>query len=640
VADGSAINPDDYTVATAGTSVAFPANTVSGTTQVVTINIVDDAILEGNEDLAITLSNITNPLVAMVDDSGTGNITDNDAAGAGDGIAVADFTVDENAGTTDFVITYTGPTVADAFTVDFAVTDGTAISPDDYTVATAIGNVSFPANTTTGTTQVVTVTIVDDAILEASEDLNITLSNITNPLVAMVDADGVGTITDNDGGGAGDGISVADFTVDENVGTVDFVITYTGPTVADAFTVDFAVTDGTAIAPDDYTVGTVTGIINFPPNTISGTTQTIEVSIVDDEIIETNENLNITLSSITNILVAIVDANGLGVITDNDFVVDIDSDDDGILDSFEDLNTDGDNDPATNPTNSDDDPYPDYLDIDSDNDGIPDNVEAQTTDGYIAPILQDVNGNGLDDAYEEGGELGLIPVNTDGEDLPDYLDLDSDNDTIIDAIEGNDQNHDGIADVVLIGSDKDNDGLDDSFEGDEQIDIDVNDEINSPIDDLPNTDGNEEVDYRDIDDDGDGIDTIDEDANDDGDYTNDDFDNDGIPDYLDPDQPIAYEDVEVFNVITPNGDGAHDFLMITGLDVRPDNTINIYNRWGILVYATESYDITNNRFDGTSQARATYKAGELLPTGTYFYVLNYVDVDSSNKSLSGHLYLN
>ena len=321
-------------------------------------------------------------------------------------------------------------------------------------------------------------------------------------------------------------------------------------------------------------------------------------------------------------------------------IVDIDSDDDGILDTMEDLNLDGDDDPTTNPTNSDNDLIPDYLDIDSDDDGIPDNVEAQTTSGYIPPSLVDANDNGLDDAYESGLELGLIPENTDNADVPDYIDDDSDNDNVPDNIEGHDYNHDGIPDLVLIGSDKDNDGLDDNFEGIEQIDIDVNDKIDNPATDLPNTDGDSELDYRDIDDDDDGILTEAEDENGDDDYANDDFDYDGTPDYLDPDQPIRYEDVEVFNVITPNGDGAHDFLMITGLDVRPDNTINIYNRWGILVYATASYDITNNRFVGTSQARATYKAGELLPTGTYYYILNYVDVNDSNKTLSGHIYLN
>ncbi|TMM56337.1 T9SS type B sorting domain-containing protein [Maribacter algarum] len=324
----------------------------------------------------------------------------------------------------------------------------------------------------------------------------------------------------------------------------------------------------------------------------------------------------------------------------DDAIIDLDSDNDGILDSFEDLNADGDNDPSTNPTNSDNDIYPDYLDIDSDNDGIPDNVEAQTTTGYIPPSLQDTNANGVDDAYENGVDIGLIPLNTDGVDLPDYLDTDSDNDNVPDSTEASDQNRDGIPDVVFIGSDKDDDGLDDSFEGIEQIDIDVNDEIDDPINDLPNTDGDNEPDYRDIDDDEDEINTIDEDINEDGDYANDDTDNDGTPDYLDPDAPPIFEDVEVFNVVTPNGDGAHDYLIITGLDVRLNNTLEIYNRWGVLIYSTTSYNTNGNTFDGRSQARATYSSGEKLPVGTYFYILNYEDLDGTNKSLSGHIYLN
>ena len=64
------------------------------------------------------------------------------------------------------------------------------------------------------------------------------------------------------------------------------------------------------------------------------------------------------------------------------------------------------------------------FDLDSDNDGIPDNIEAQTTLGYIAPgAFTDTNSNGVNDVYEGG----LTPVNTDGTDDPDYLDLDSDN---------------------------------------------------------------------------------------------------------------------------------------------------------------------------------------------------------------------
>ncbi len=322
-------------------------------------------------------------------------------------------------------------------------------------------------------------------------------------------------------------------------------------------------------------------------------------------------------------------------------VVDLDSDDDGILDSLEDLDLDGDGDPATNPVDTDGDGVPDYLDIDSDNDGIPDNVEAQTTADYIPPSGIDANNNGLDDAYENNGNLGVFPVDTDGDSLPDYLDEDSDNDNIPDNVEAHDFDQDGIADVVLSGSDKDNDGLDDAYEGDTQIDVDVNDEIDDPFNDLPNTDGDEESDYRDTDDDDDGIATIDEDLDLDGNYVNDDSDNDGIPNYLDSDIiPTSDDEVEVFNVVTPNGDGVHDILTIAGLENFPNNTIKIYNRWGVLVYTTNAYNTNGNVFDGTSTGRVTVQQDNKLPVGTYFYILDYEDSTGTIQTLNGYIYIN
>ncbi|GLU42379.1 hypothetical protein Musp01_00030 [Muricauda sp. NBRC 101325] len=184
---------------------------------------------------------------------------------------------------------------------------------------------------------------------------------------------------------------------------------------------------------------------------------------------------------------------------------------------------------------SDNDGYPDRLDIDSDNDGIPDNVEAQPTFGYIPPSGQDVNGNGVDDAYESGDTIGLSLEDTDSDGTPDYLDDDSDNDWVPDNNEGNDFNFDGIPDWTFTGTDTDGDGLDDGYEGSDVNDgFDVNDEIEDPATDLPDRDGKDDVNYRDIDDDGDGIPTPEEDANGDGDPTNDDTDGDGTPDYLDP----------------------------------------------------------------------------------------------------------
>ena len=360
--------------------------------------------------------------------------------------------------------------------------------------------------------------------------------------------------------------------------------------------------------------------ITYVPNPDFTGTDTFEYTVCDT-------NGNCDTATITIIV------NTLGI--------DLDADGDGIVDSFEDLNADNDNDPSTNPTDTDGDGIPDYLDIDSDDDGIPDNIEAQPALGYIAPSLADANGNGLDDAYENDGNVGLIPVDSDNDGIPDYVDTDSDDDNVPDTIEGHDRDHDGIADVTLIGSDKDNDGLDDGYEGETVIDIDVNDEIDDPSLDMPDTDSDGIPDFRDSDDDDDGIETIDEDLDQDGDYANDDSNENGIPNYLDPDLgETTVETVDVINVITPNGDGVHDVLAINGLENYPNNTVKIYNRWGVMVYQTRAYNTAGNVFDGTSQGRVTVDQDNKLPVGTYFYIIEYQDGTGNMKQLTGYLYIN
>ena len=121
-----------------------------------------------------------------------------------------------------------------------------------------------------------------------------------------------------------------------------------------------------------------------------------------------------------------------------------------------------------------------YIDLDSDGDGIPDNVEAQTTLGYIPPNGT-FNTNGLDTAYLNG----LIPVNTESLDNPDYLDLDSENDGRNDTLE---------AGITLTGTDTDFDGLDNATDATVGY-TDVNGTINNPAL-LPNANANPEVDFR------------------------------------------------------------------------------------------------------------------------------------------------
>ncbi|MEX0272778.1 MAG: gliding motility-associated C-terminal domain-containing protein, partial [Flavobacteriaceae bacterium] len=199
--------------------------------------------------------------------------------------------------------------------------------------------------------------------------------------------------------------------------------------------------------------------------------------------------------------------------------------------------------------------------------------------------------------------------------------------------EGNDFNFDGVPDWTYTGTDTDGDGLDDGYEGSDVNDgFDVNDEIDDPANDLPDTDGTEDVNYRDIDDDGDGIDTIDEDADGDGDPTNDDTDGDGTPDYLDPSDDRPEENkIEVNQMVTPNSDGMNDFLFIRNVDKALNNSLHIFNRWGVAVYEGNDYNNVNNVFDGRSRGRSTVSVEDYLPSGVYYYIFSYQDEESGRR---------
>jgi gliding motility-associated-like protein len=109
---------------------------------------------------------------------------------------------------------------------------------------------------------------------------------------------------------------------------------------------------------------------------------------------------------------------------------------------------------------------------------------------------------------------------------------------------------------------------------------------------------------------------------------------------------LACGTVIVHNAFSPNGDGVNELFTIDNLEdtiCYPDNTVEIYNRWGVLVFETTGYNNTTNAFDGTSRGRTTINQSSGLPTGTYFYILNYTSVDSNGQiqtnKKDGYLYL-
>ena len=94
-------------------------------------------------------------------------------------------------------------------------------------------------------------------------------------------------------------------------------------------------------------------------------------------------------------------------------------------------------------------------------------------------------------------------------------------------------------------------------------------------------------------------------------------------------------------MVTPNGDGDNDYLYITGIQSHPDNTVEIYNRWGVLVYETTNYDSNGNVFKGISEGRVTVNQNDTLPVGTYYYVIVYKHSTTGEVvKESGYLYIN
>ncbi|MCF8716334.1 gliding motility-associated C-terminal domain-containing protein [Joostella atrarenae] len=114
-------------------------------------------------------------------------------------------------------------------------------------------------------------------------------------------------------------------------------------------------------------------------------------------------------------------------------------------------------------------------------------------------------------------------------------------------------------------------------------------------------------------------------------------------------EEVSCGEIIIHNAITANNDGYNDFFKIEFenegdcIYTEPVN-VKIYNRWGSLVFESLNYgtDITEDVFSGYSEGKMTINNNQLLPTGTYFYTVQFM-YDSNgiqkNYSKSGYLYL-
>jgi Calx-beta domain/Beta-propeller repeat len=276
--NGSATAGLDY-VATNG-MLTFPAGQVTAT---FTVSILGDALCDGDETVNLTLSNPSSGNVLGARRTAVLTIRE---SGSCINFSAATYSASENQGSAVVTVTRSGAATG-TVTVRISTSDGTATQPADYKPVVNRVLTFGPGVRSVNTS----IPLVNDALLEGPETVNLTLSNVTGPATLGVRSTAVLTIEDGDFGGVIQ-FSAATYTVFEGPGaSATITVTRTGSALEGA-TVDFATSNGTATAPGDYT--TTAGTLTFLAGQRS---LTFNVPIANDGVAEIGETVNLALSN-------------------------------------------------------------------------------------------------------------------------------------------------------------------------------------------------------------------------------------------------------------------------------------------------------------------------------------------------------
>lgn len=158
----------------------------SDATKPVTVQTTEDSIYEGPEKLFLNLSNPSGG-ATIADSQGVGTINNDDAAPS---FAINNVSREEGL-TLTFTVTKSGAT---AFThnVSYATANGSATAPADYVAASGV--LGFTAGQTSRT---ITISSVEETVIEPNETFRVNLSNATNG-ATIADSQGIGTIITDD----------------------------------------------------------------------------------------------------------------------------------------------------------------------------------------------------------------------------------------------------------------------------------------------------------------------------------------------------------------------------------------------------------------------------------------------------------
>ncbi len=301
---GSAIAGTDYTDFS-GVSLSIPSGSTTGQ---VLVGVIDDSLLEGDESVQATLSTSSLPAVSIVTADTVTIITDNDTAfvsvvatiptAAENPASNGSFTVQlsrQNSTGSDIIVAYAVSGSASPNS-DYAALSGTLTIPDGSSSAQII----------------VDVADFNDEIVEGNETIIVTLDSVDHHLVS-VGAPFIATVTIADDDAFAWHITASQSGSEEGPDNLVFTISLSQlNTTGEPVTVKVEDIDaGTATAGDDY--APFGGLISIPDGEQEAT---IAVIVIDDELLEGDETVGISLSEPSQGDIGVGIATG--IIHDND----------------------------------------------------------------------------------------------------------------------------------------------------------------------------------------------------------------------------------------------------------------------------------------------------------------------------------
>ncbi len=282
--------------------------------QTFNVSICDDASAETSETVNLALSSPTGATLGTPN-TAVLTITDNDAAPTLQ-FSASTVSVSESAGTVTLTVTRSGAT-GNAVTVDYTLGGGTATGGAACGAGIDYINTGGTVNFASGdTSKTFNVTICNEAVYEADQTFNATLSNATGGASVGTPSVETVTITNDD---AAPTIVINDISQAEgNAGTSGFQTTFTvsgASEIGGGFA--FATANNSATAGSDYIAFSIPTVV-VPANT-TRTTETLNgasITVNGDTTVETDETFFLNASSCSNC--SLTDNQGLATILNDD----------------------------------------------------------------------------------------------------------------------------------------------------------------------------------------------------------------------------------------------------------------------------------------------------------------------------------